>query len=283
MTNNEITNIDNLSNEQIMSMIGQEKSSTGNFLPKLSINRFPENDDGAEVPVGSYAVYVPELDGLAYGKPVTFRPFINAYQYMKYDAEKNEYSNRSIIFKSWKDEAIDAKGGVRCGKIPAKELANLSEEERAKQKSIKCYRLIYGMVSFDGVLAGGNEAQVVNLPVLWKVTGSNFKPVGEAIESLRRRGKVMFNHTLTLKTKKKKAGSNVFYVSDITVDKDELSFTDAEKEILLSFQETINTENEEIVELWRQAKKAEPVTVKASEAKTIDAEFDDDPVEVLSS
>ena len=283
MTNNEISNIDNLSNEQIMSMIGQEKSSTGNFLPKLSINRFPENDDGAEVPVGSYPVYVPELDSIAYGKPVTFRPFINAYQYMKYDAEKNEYSNRSIIFKSWKDEAIDAKGGVRCGKIPAKELANLSEEERTKQKAIKCYRLIYGMVSFQGVLAGGNEAQVVNLPVLWKVTGSNFKPVGEAIESLRRRGKVMFNHTLTLKTKKKKAGSNVFYVSDITVDKDEVSFTDAEKESLLSFQETINTENEEIVELWRQAKKAEPVSVKASEAKTIDAEFDDDPVEVLSS
>jgi len=283
MTNNEITNIDNLSNEQIMSMIGQEKSSTGNFLPKLSINRFPENDDGAEVPVGSYGVYVPELDSIAYGKPVTFRPFINAYQYMKYDAEKNEYSNRSIIFKSWKDEAIDAKGGVRCGKIPAKELANLSEEERAKQKSIKCYRLIYGLVSFDGVLPGGAEAHVTNLPVLWKVTGSNFKPVGEAIESLRRRGKVMFNHTLTLKTKKKKAGSNVFYVSDITVDKDEVSFTDAEKETLLSFQDTINTENEEIVELWRQAKKAEPISVKANKAEAVDAEFEDDPIEVLSS
>ena len=283
MTNNEISNIDNLSNEQIMSMIGQEKSSTGNFLPKLSINRFPENDDGAEVPVGSYATHVPELDSIAYGKPVTFRPFINAYQYMKYDAEKNEYSNRSIIFKSWKDEAIDAKGGVRCGKIPAKELANLSEEERTKQKAIKCYRLIYGLVSFDGVLPGGAEAHVTNLPVLWKVTGSNFKPVGEAIESLRRRGKVMFNHTLTLKTKKKKAGSNVFYVSDITVDKDEVSFTDAEKETLLSFQETINTENEEIVELWRQAKKAEPISVKASEAEAVDAEFEDDPVEVLSS
>ena len=67
MTNNEIANIDNLSSEQIMSMIGQEKSSTGSFLPKLSINRFPENDDGAEVPVGSYATYVPELDGIAYG------------------------------------------------------------------------------------------------------------------------------------------------------------------------------------------------------------------------
>jgi len=261
-----------------MSMIGQEKSSTGNFLPKLAINRFPENDDGAEVPVGSYGVYVPELDSMAYGKPVTFRPFMNAYQYMKYDAEKNEYSNRSIIFKSWKDEAIDIQGGVRCGKIPAKELANLSDEERMKQKAIKCYRLVYGLVSFKGSLPGGTDAEVTNLPVLWKVTGSNFKPVGEAIESLRRRGKVMFNHTLTLKSKKKKAGSNVFYVSDISVDSDEVQFSDKEKEILLAFQDTINTENEEIVELWRQAKKAEPVSVQA-----VEAEFDDDPIEVLSS
>jgi len=278
MTNNEISNIDGLSQDQIMSMIGQEKSSTGNFLPKLAINRFPENDDGAEVPVGSYGVYVPELDSMAYGKPVTFRPFMNAYQYMKYDADKNEYSNRSIIFKSWKDEAIDIQGGVRCGKIPAKELANLSDEERMKQKAIKCYRLVYGLVSFKGTLPGGADAEVTSLPVLWKVTGSNFKPVGEAIESLRRRGKVMFNHTLTLKSKKKKAGSNVFYVSDISVDADEVQFSDKEKEILLSFQDTINTENEEIVELWRQAKKAEPVSVQA-----VDAEFDDDPVEVLSS
>ena len=278
MTNNEITNIDGLSQDQIMSMIGQEKSSTGNFLPKLAINRFPENDDGAEVPVGSYGVYVPELDSMAYGKPVTFRPFMNAYQYMKYDAEKNEYSNRSIIFKSWKDEAIDIQGGVRCGKIPAKELANLSDEERMKQKAIKCYRLVYGLVSFKGSLPGGTDAEVTNLPVLWKVTGSNFKPVGEAIESLRRRGKVMFNHTLTLKSKKKKAGSNVFYVSDISVDSDEVQFSDKEKEILLAFQDTINTENEEIVELWRQAKKAEPVSVQA-----VEAEFDDDPIEVLSS
>ena len=61
------------------------------------------------------------------------------------------------------------------------------------------------------------------------------------------------------------------------------TFSDKEKEVLLAFQDTINTENEEIVELWRQAKKAEPVSVKASEAKTVEAEFDDDPIEVLSS
>ena len=67
-------------------------------------------------------------------------------------------------------------------------------------------------------------------------------------------------------------------MSDISVDSDEVQFSDKEKEILLAFQDTINTENEEIVELWRQAKKAEPVSVQA-----VEAEFDDDPIEVLSS
>ena len=282
MSNNEVANIDGLSQDQIMSMIGQEKSSTGNFLPKLAINRFPENDDGAEVPVGSYGVYVPELDSMAYGKPVTFRPFMNAYQYMKYDAEKNEYSNRSIIFKSWKDEAIDIQGGTRCGKVPAKELANVSEEERARQKAIKCYRLVYGLVSFTGVLPGGEAAEVKELPVLWKVTGSNFKPVGEAIESLRRRGKVMFNHTLELKTMKKKAGSNVFYVSNISVNPEEVSFGEKEKETLLSFQDVINTENAEVVALWRSAKKTSPVKADANIIDVVD-DLEGDPAQMLAS
>ena len=81
MTNNEIANIDNLSSEQIMSMIGQEKSSTGSFLPKLSINRFPENDDGAEVPVGSYATYVPDCSPVFISS--SLKLFINVLAIMR--------------------------------------------------------------------------------------------------------------------------------------------------------------------------------------------------------
>ena len=92
----------------------------------------------------------------------------------------------------------------------------------------------------------------------------------------------MFNHTLDLKTMKKKAGSNVFYVSSISVNPEEVEFTDKEKEILLSFQEVINTENEEVVELWRSAKKS---SVSKSDAKIIEAtnDLEDDPIEVLSA
>ena len=83
-------------------------------------------------------------------------------------------------------------------------------------------------------------------------------------------------------TMKKKAGSNVFYVSNISVNPEEVTFTDKEKEILLSFQDVINTENEEVVELWRSAKKSSP---SKSDAKIIEAtdELEDDPIEVLSA
>ena len=81
---------------------------------------------------------------------------------------------------------------------------------------------------------------------------------------------------------KKKAGSNVFYVSNISVNPEEVTFTDKEKEILLSFQDVINTENEEVVELWRSAKKSSPTT---ADAKIIEAtqDLEDDPAEILAS
>ena len=47
MTDTQVTNFEKLSTSQIMEMIGQEggqSSSTG--LPRLTINRQPEDDDG---------------------------------------------------------------------------------------------------------------------------------------------------------------------------------------------------------------------------------------------
>jgi len=81
---------------------------------------------------------------------------------------------------------------------------------------------------------------------------------------------------------KKKAGSNVFYVSNISVNPEEVSFSDKEKEILLSFQDVINTENEEVVELWRSAKKTSPEKADAKIIDVVDS-LEDDPIEVLSA
>ena len=270
MTDTQIANFEQLSKSQIMEMIGQEGGqSSGTGLPRLTINRQPEDDDGNKIPMGTYGVYDSGIESMVYGKPAIFRPFINSFQFMEYDTEQNKFSKRSVIFKNWKDEAIDTSGGTRCGKVPFKERDKLSKAELEMQKNIKCYRLVYGTVSMEGQNAEGNPVSIKHKPVLWRVTGSNFTPVGEAMQSLKNRKKLMFNHTLSLETDKRKAGSTVYYVSSIKVNQDEVKFTKEDMELMQKFQDIITTENEEIVELWKEANKAKNGTADNESPKLV--------------
>ena len=269
MTENQVASFDQLNQNQIMEMIGQDVGQTGTGLPRLTINRQPEDDEGNKLPVGTYAVYDSGVESMVYGKPATFRPFLNAFQFMEYDAEQNKFSKRSVIFKNWKDDPIDTSGGSRCGKVPFKERDKLSQAELEHQKNIKCYRLVFGMVSFDGVTPNGNKVSVKDKPVLWRVTGSNFTPVGESIQSLKNRKKLMFNHTLSLDTERRKAGSNVFYVSAIKVNQKEVTFTKENMELMKKFQDTISSENEDIVALWKDANKSKNNGSDKEDAKIV--------------
>jgi len=283
MTDTQVTSFEKLSTSQIMEMIGQEggqSSSTG--LPRLTINRQPEDDDGNKIPMGTYGVYDSGIESMVYGKPAIFRPFINSFQFMEYDTEQNKFSKRSVIFKNWKDEAIDTSGGTRCGKVPFKERDKLSKAELEMQKNIKCYRLVYGTVSMEGENAEGNKVSIKHKPVLWRVTGSNFTPVGEAMQSLKNRKKLMFNHTLSLETDKRKAGSTVYYVSSIKVNQDEVTFTKDDMELMQKFQNIITTENEEIVALWKDSNRLKIRKDDADTADTISA-IDGSPFEAKTA
>ena len=286
MSDNNLVNIKGMSDEQIMQAIGQDDGSNlGNNIPRLAINRTPEDDDGNQLPVGHFYTYDSSIGQNVFGKPVTLRPFISAMQYMHYDAEKGEYVNRSIIFKSWKEEAIDILGGTKCGKIPFKERSTLTPEELERQRTIRCYKLVYGLLSFkDGKTAQGNAHSVENLPVLYRVTGTAFSPVSAALDQLKKRKKLMFNCTFSLETKRQKKGGNVFYVPEIGVNADtNLQLSDMDMETLKVFQESIDTENAEVVDAYNIAK-----TKKANGSDKIDAEIIEDvdnnsPEKILST
>ena len=274
MSDNNLVNIKGMSDEQIMQAIGQDDGSNlGNNIPRLAINRTPEDDDGNQLPVGHFYTYDSNIGQNVFGKPVTLRPFISAMQYMHYDAEKGEYINRSIIFKSWKEEAIDILGGTKCGKIPFKERSTLTPEQLEQQRTIRCYKLVYGLLSFkDGKTAQGNAHSVENLPVLYRVTGTAFSPVSAALDQLKKRKKLMFNCTFSLETKRQKKGGNVFYVPEIGVNADaNLQLSDADMETLKVFQESIDTENAEVVDAYNTAK-----TKKANGSDKIDAQIVND-------
>ena len=285
MSDNEIVNIKQMSDEQIMQAIGQDDgSNAGNNIPRLAINRTPEDDDGNQLPVGHYYTYDSKVGQNVFGKPATLRPFVSAMQYMHYDAEKGEYINRSIIFKSWKEEAIDILGGTKCGKIPFKERSSLTPEQLEQQRTIRCYKLVYGLLSFkDGKTAQGEPHVVENLPVLYRVTGTAFSPVTSALDQLKKRKKLMFNCTFSLDTKRQKKGGNVFYVPEIAVNADaNLQLSDTDMETLKVFQESIDIENAEVVSLYNTAKTKQPNVSDKIDAEIVE-DVDDAPEKVLAS
>jgi hypothetical protein len=260
MTKNEIANFDSLSKEQIMRLTGQEDDSGGSqsvMLPRLAINRVGEDDDGNKLEVGTYKIYDPVSEQPVYSKksngPVKLRPFIRSYQYMQYNPDENNYSNKSIIFKSWKDEAIDINGGVKCGKVPFKEIETLSREDQAKQKQIKCYTLVYGLLNMHAVTGAGEEVEITDLPVLWRATGMNYRPINEAITSVKGQDKMILNTNLLLSTARKKHGSNVYYMTDISIDKDHVEFSKKDYETIEMFNQLISQENIEVSDGWKSA------------------------------
>jgi len=282
MSDNNLTNIKQMSDEQIMQAIGQDDgSSTGTNIPRLAINRSPEDDDGNQLPVGHFYTYDSNVGQNVFGKPVTLRPFISAMQYMHYDADKGEYVNRSIIFKSWREEAIDILGGTKCGKIPFKERSNLTPEQLEQQRTIRCYKLVYGLLSFDkGKTSQGQDHSIENIPVLYRVTGTA-SPVTAALDLLKKRKKLMFNCTFSLDTKRQKKGGNVFYVPEISVNADaNLQLSDTDMETLKVFQESIDVENKEVIDLYNTAK-----SKGANGHDKIDAKIVEelDPEKVLSA
>ena len=286
MSDNKIVNIKDMSDEQIMQAIGQDDGSTlGNNIPRLAINRAPEDDDGNQLPVGHFYTYDSSIGQNVFGKPVTLRPFISAMQYMHYDADKGEYVNRSIIFKSWKEEAIDVLGGTKCGKIAFKDRSSLTPEQLEKQRTIRCYKLVYGLLSFDkGKTANGADHKVENLPVLYRVTGTAFSPVSAALDQLKKRKKLMFNCSFSLDTKRQKKGGNVFYVPEIGVNADaNLQLSADDMDTLKVFQESIDTENAEVIDAYKKARSKKGNGSDAIDAKIVEDVSDSSPEEVLAS
>jgi len=282
MEKNEIANINKMSDEQIMQAIGQDDGSkSGINIPRLGINRSPEDDDGNQLPVGHLFAYDSSVGQNVFGKPVTFRPFISAMQYMHYDTEKSEYVNRSIIFKNWKEEAIDILGGTKCGKIPFKERSSLTPELLAEQRTIRCYRLLYGLLSFSGKKANGEDHTIANLPVLWRVTGTAFAPVGSALDQVNKRKKLMFTTTFSIDSKRQKKGGNVYYTPEISVNADaNLKMSKEDVDTLSVFQDVINTENTEVVDLYKAAKKNKYNPTDGDSATIVSKV--EDPAEILS-
>lgn len=273
----EVLNLATLSSDQIMEMIGQ--SVQRSTLAQLKINRNADDDEGRQLPVGTYFVYDNESRQNIYGKPVFFRPFINVYQYRKYDASVNAYSAESILFRNWNEDILDTTGGLKCGKISGKAALSLSESEQRANKAVQCVRLLFGTVTFSGTSVGVKTETVVNaLPCVWRSRGVAFKPIGDAIESLSRENKFMFNHVFELTTRREKTGDNVYYTPVLKItDQTPALVDDPDIKHMQMFREFIDARNAEVHAKWSAVQKKKLNSQEKEvmkNIKSLDADFE---------
>lgn len=238
--------------EQIAELTGQSQGQAKSGFPRIIINKLGEDDSGNAIPIGFYQM---SQDGRAlFGKPILFRPFFNMYKYSVYDGTENKYTNQSILVKNFGEEAVDELGGVACGRVPRKKWEGLSAAEQAKQKAIKCYRVMYGVTTFDGVDNKGEKHSVDAVPALLRLSGDNFMPIQEVLDALNKAKVSMLNYNIELTTKRKKNGTNVYYQMVPSLVDQHVSMSKADWTILGEFKKAIEAENAAIIDRHHKAK-----------------------------
>lgn len=245
---NELALNTQMSFDDLAKLTGQDVGNqTRSFLPRLGINKDHEDADAHPVPAGTYSLSKDNVT--VYAKAAIFRPYINAYQYQVYDAVAKKYPNKTILFKNFNDEQIDELGGVACGKITGKKKQNLTEAQVLAQKTIKCYRNLYGTVSMTGVDKDGAEHVIIDEPCVWRTAGSAFMPVGETLQILTKAQRLSFQATIKLdKPERLKNGATIYYVPVLKADMQNVKpITESDLELLKKFQDTIDVENQQVI------------------------------------
>ena len=126
----------------------------------------------------------------------------------------------------------------------------------------------------------GDAVNVEDLPCIWRITGMNFRPVNESIKSIKNRGKLIQNTNLNLSTKRKKHGTNVYYMTDISIADRQVEFTKKDLSVMELFAETVSEENKRVVESWKDAQKNKPTN---DDAVSKEMMKDISPEEALAS
>lgn len=187
---------------------GQQQGG-GNRIPVLKVNADDEDDSGRPLPKGSF--FISDQEVTVYGKTVRIRPLAEMFQYQDYNAVEKKVVNKTVLVPSFRDELIDEKGGVRCGK-PASKVLKENPDLAEKYKSITCYRMVYCLVSYDGETVTGEKVTVENVPALLRLKGANFSPFEDEFRKRLPKGQNLWNFWATVSATRKKNGSVTYYV-----------------------------------------------------------------------
>lgn len=249
-------NIDTLDTAALMRMTGQTMSGqSGVGVPSLRVNYDDEDQDGNEIPRGSWTVYTDK--GQVFAKSVMFRIMLATIQYNHYDADEQKNVSTSVHVQGFDGEIPDSIGGFKCGKVSKKQLAELSEAEQKVQKSIKCAKVLFGLVSLSGTNTKGEEVEINNLPCVFYARGTHFMPMSDYIADLERHNTPMLTVTINLDLDRKKNGGVTFWEVNPSTEEKDVPVTKDDHTVYEAFVQTVKAENDEIMAKWKASRAVE--------------------------
>ena len=241
---------------KLAAMVGQTetRSNVQQGLPRLAIEQQADNDEGEPLPKGSFRV---RLDNnTVYAKEITVRMFVRYYSYDLWNQQSPEDSIRTVLAPSLSDDFPDTSGGMKCGKLNKQEVEALSTNslEHAKQKSIKCTQVVYGVITGakDATDTTGEAVDLKGTPFIWSARGSAFMPVANYIREVPS-NKIIFGQKVSIATKRNKNGGITYYTP--VFDKPQpVKIVDEDVETLNTFMKDIERWNERVLKQYNERK-----------------------------
>lgn len=266
MTGTEVAAMDPAELKRMQEMMGVTASEGGGGTPLLKINSLDEDDNGKELPKGTFFL---NKSPIAYAKEVTIRVLGVHYQYLEYDPEAGKLVNRTIIVPNMQHEMLDEKGTTRCGMPMGK--SKMDPEMKERFKNVTAFRQLRGIVSYTGKDLDGNEVTHENEPFMMSLKGSNFMPFEDDVVKKLPFGRAIWDFNISVNLERHKNGSVVYYVARYTPDfSTPLPLCAKVSESVNEIATQIRSQNQKI-----RDKHEEAIRQRQSDAGVLDALGDD--------
>ena len=268
-----------------------------NTLPRLRINHsalMGETDmNGKSVKLevvngGTYRLDKPDV-ATYYGASATIRPFMQRFMYKRFvknmsakAGEPQGSYHKTVMADSLNIDLKDNQGSFNCGK-PAgyvKDFKSLPIETQDLLKQIKRVRVIFGVITLDGVTnEKGESVELQESPFIWEIDNRDaFKTMGEPFNQLAKMKRLPVQHNIMLTTEERKLpNGNSFYLPKASLDvTNTVQLTESDQKMFTDFMSWVQNYNEYIINEWG-VKSGQKIS--QSDMDTVDSFIDIDSAE----
>jgi len=268
-----------------------------NTLPRLRINHsalMGETDmNGKSVKLevvngGTYRLDKPDI-ATYYGASATIRPFMQRFMYKRFvknmsakAGEPQGSYHKTVMADSLNIDLKDNQGSFNCGK-PAgyvKDFKSLPIETQDLLKQIKRVRVIFGVITLDGVTnEKGESVELQESPFIWEIDNRDaFKTMGEPFNQLAKMKRLPVQHNIMLTTEERKLpNGNSFYLPKASLDvTNTVQLTESDQKMFTDFMSWVQNYNEYIINEWG-VKSGQKIS--QSDMDTVDSFIDIDSAE----